>query len=146
MRMPWIISDNCTIEYTLWYLPNEDPEEVKKEVETYIQKASALDSWLTKHPPKVEWKNDWPPYEIPVDHLLTKTLCKAYDDATEKEHKLAGYTPNCDATFLNEAGIPSLVFGPGDVTTAHSSREACSIDELMAATKTYALAIMDWCS
>jgi acetylornithine deacetylase len=51
----------------------------------------------------------------------------------------------CDATYLNKAGIPSVVFGPGSILAAHAVDESVSVDEAVAATKAFALAAMDWC-
>ena len=51
----------------------------------------------------------------------------------------------CDATFLNAAGIPSIVYGPGSLEVAHAVNEFVSVEEVITATKTYALAALDWC-
>ena len=36
----------------------------------------------------------------------------------------------CDASVLSLAGIPSVVFGPGDVAQAHTADEWISLSEL----------------
>jgi acetylornithine deacetylase len=36
----------------------------------------------------------------------------------------------CDAAVLSEAGIPSIVFGPGDMAQAHTTEEWISLAEL----------------
>ena len=36
----------------------------------------------------------------------------------------------CDAAILSAAGIPSVVFGPGDVAQAHTADEWISLAEL----------------
>ena len=51
----------------------------------------------------------------------------------------------CDAAFLNPQGIPSIVYGPGSLLVAHAIDEFVEMDELVLATKTFALATMDWC-
>ncbi len=38
-----------------------------------------------------------------------------------------------------------IVYGPGSLLLAHAADEYIEIDELLVATKTYALATMDWC-
>ena len=39
----------------LWYLPQEDDEDVMREIEEYVLAACALDTWLVEHPPQFEW-------------------------------------------------------------------------------------------
>jgi acetylornithine deacetylase/succinyl-diaminopimelate desuccinylase-like protein len=40
----------------------------------------------------------------------------------------------CDAAVLAQGGIPSVVFGPGDIAQAHTSDEWISVESLEAAT------------
>jgi acetylornithine deacetylase len=36
----------------------------------------------------------------------------------------------CDASVLSTAGIPSVVFGPGDIAQAHTADEWISLESL----------------
>ena len=49
--VPFVISEFMTIEYCVWYHPEEDPEDVKREIETHIERAASMDVWLREHPP-----------------------------------------------------------------------------------------------
>jgi acetylornithine deacetylase len=42
----------------------------------------------------------------------------------------AGVDYFCDASILSRAGIPSVVFGPGDIAQAHTSNEWISVRSL----------------
>ncbi|MET1176398.1 acetylornithine deacetylase, partial [Paenibacillus amylolyticus] len=44
------------------------------------------------------------------------------------------------------AGIPSVIYGPGDLKNAHSVNEEVSVDELMDYTKIMLRFILGWCS
>ncbi|HCP99190.1 MAG TPA: peptidase M20, partial [Candidatus Latescibacteria bacterium] len=150
VQVPFFISDYCTIEYCIWYHPEEDPEAVKNEFETYIHHAVQLDEWLREHPPKLEWRVNWPAYSIDRDHAICKALAKAHEEAAENSAfagppKFAGFYAVCDAAFLSRDGVASVVYGPGSLLQAHAIDEYIEIDELMVATKTYALVTMDWC-
>lgn len=148
--VPFIISEFCTIEYAIWYHPEEDSEAVKKEVEGYIQHAAALDEWLRDNPPKVEWKLHWPPFNIPEDHPIVRTIAAAHEEASkgtrfEGPSTTAGFYAVDDCTFLSANGIPAVTYGPGSIHHAHMVNEFVNIDELITSTKAYALAAMDWC-
>jgi len=46
------------------------------------------------------------------------------------QRKPAGVNYFCDASILAQGGIPSVVFGPGDIAQAHTSDEWIAIDSL----------------
>ena len=145
VMVPFIVSEFCTIEYAVWHHPEESAESVKKEIEEYVKCVAQLDPWLREHPPRFEWKLWWPPYNVDVNHPICKTVANAHEAATGKPAQFHGYPCVCDAAFLNKHGIPAIAYGPGDLITGHAIDEYVSIEELITATKTYALAALDWC-
>jgi acetylornithine deacetylase len=46
------------------------------------------------------------------------------------QRRPAGVNYFCDASILSQGGIPSIVFGPGDIGQAHTSDEWIEIDSL----------------
>ncbi len=58
---------------------------------------------------------------------------------------MAGFPAVDDATWLTLAGIPAITYGPGDLGVAHADDEFVRIDEVIAATKAFALLAMQWC-
>ena len=46
---------------------------------------------------------------------------------------------------LFESGVPTLVYGPGNLARAHAANEYIDIAELMTATKVWALTMAEWC-
>ena len=77
-------------------------------------------------------------------------MAEAHQQATvgtrfEGPAKFSGFAAVCDAAFLERDGVPSVVYGPGSILVAHAADEYVEIDELIAATKTFALVTMDWC-
>ena len=78
--VPFVISEFMTIEYCVWYHPDEDPEDVKREIETHISRAASMDAWLREHPPVVEWKMNWPANTPDADEITAAT-CAAHERA-----------------------------------------------------------------
>jgi acetylornithine deacetylase/succinyl-diaminopimelate desuccinylase family protein len=145
VMVPFIVSEFCTIQYAIWHHPEQSLESVKREIEDYVKGVARLDPWLREHPPRFEWKLWWPPYNVSVDHPICKTVAAAHEAATGNKAQFHGYPCVCDATFFNRHGIPAIAYGPGDLITGHASNEYVEIQELISATKTYALAALDWC-
>ena len=129
---------------------DEDPAAAKEEFETFVHHAAQLDEWLRHHPPEFDWKVNWPPFVVDLDHPICATVAGAHEEAAEGTRfagpaNFAGFYAVCDAAFLGAQGVPAIVYGPGSLLVAHAPDEYIDIDELLTATKTYALATMDWC-
>jgi acetylornithine deacetylase len=139
--------DECTLWLSLKFLPSERREDVRAEFEDYVTRVAGVDPWLRDHPPEIEWEVagvSFPPAEIPLDHPLCEAVGGAYREVLgEPEWK--GFEAVCDLAWLAEAGIPGLIYGPGDAVQAHTTAEYVALDDLLAATKVVALALVAWC-
>lgn len=148
--VPFALADSMTIEYSTCHHPGDDSETAKAEIEDRIRRLSELDPWLREHPPVVTWKLEWPPTEIDPEEDICKSVQDAHRRAAvgttfEGPAQMQGLLGVCDTTWLKAQGIPSLVYGPGNIKTAHAADEYVLIDECVLACRTYALLAMDWC-
>lgn len=148
--IPAFVPDELRLEYALFYPPGERADDIKREVEAQIEHASALDPWLRRHPPSVTWAFHCPPSEVPVDAPICEVLSEAAAMARGGEGRaeparIDGFPSFCDSTWLCASGIPAVVHGPGALALAHADDEHCPVEEIVAATRTYALAAMAWC-
>ncbi len=141
----FVISDESRIEYAIWHRPQDSEDQVKEEVEAQIKRFAQTDAWLRENPPKVEWLLWWPPFDVPADSPICRTVDSSYQEALGQTPQYYGFAAVDDAAFLNRAGIPAITIGPGSLTVAHAPNEYVEIDELVDATKIYALSIVNWC-
>lgn len=141
----FVISEESRLAYSIWTAPQDDPEDVKKEIEEHIARVAQTDPWLRENPPKVEWLLFWPPFDVPVDAPICKSISAAYQMALGKPIDVYGFAAVDDGAFLNLAGIPAVTIGPGNLYVGHAPNEFVYIDELVDAAKIYALSILDWC-
>lgn len=79
------------------------------------------------------------PFEAPADAPLVRTIADAVEDVTGTAAELIGFRGTSDARFFAEAGAEVLVFGPGDITLAHTARESIDLDQLATGAACYAL-------
>jgi acetylornithine deacetylase/succinyl-diaminopimelate desuccinylase family protein len=142
---PFFIADQATLDYIVIYHPDEPVDDVRAEIEDVVHTAAHLDGWLRDHPPRVEWRHHWPPSQIATDHPIVTATRLAHSTATGQEARVVGWSAVHDGAFLNQAGVPALSYGPGDVRWAHATDEHVAISELSAACKTYALLAVEWC-
>ncbi|HZW55158.1 MAG TPA: ArgE/DapE family deacylase [Nitrososphaerales archaeon] len=140
-----VVPDYCDIDYAILFPPSEPPEKIKKEIEDYVLTACRLDTWLEKHPPKFDWQGTWPAGEVSPDHPICLSIASAHAIAQGSKVVLKGMPAPVDAPFLDNKGVPAVLYGPGNIEQAHAENEYVSIDQLIVATKTVALSIMEWC-
>jgi len=150
VAVPFFISEFMTTEYCCWYHPDEDPEDVKQEIEDHVTRAAQLDPWLRDNPPVFEWKLNWPPFSVDPEHPICVAVGDAHELAAEGTRyagrpEVHGFAAVEDVTFLNLGGVPAISYGPGDLRVAHADDEHCLIDELVTSCKTYAVLAMQWC-
>jgi acetylornithine deacetylase/succinyl-diaminopimelate desuccinylase-like protein len=116
---PNIVPDYCTITIDRRTLPGETETGVKKEIKKFLR-AKNLSAQIArkKLAPALPLETN---YKLP---LVQKFL------------KCAGQTGPigvqffCDAAVLSAGGIPSVVFGPGNIAQAHTADEWISLSEL----------------
>ena len=51
-------------------------------------------------------------------------------DAVEGNHEVLAVPFGTDASTISEAGIPAVVFGPGDIAQAHTRDEWVELDQI----------------
>ena len=84
------------------------------------------------------------PSDVPVDAPVVRRLV----GAVEREGipvSIKGLSAWTDAALLNEAGIPTVCFGPGDIALAHAAEEFVAVDDIERATRVLARVVREWC-
>lgn len=144
---PSTVAERLVFEGRFGIAPGEDPSAARRAFEHALAGAAAADPWLREHPPRVEWWGaQFEPARTPVDDPVVRAVRGAYETATGRPADLRGMRYGADMRLLvNEAGIPTLLFGPGEVREAHRPDESVPIDELVEATRTLALAALRFC-
>ncbi len=126
----------------------EDCDTARAELEHAIATAARGDAWLAEHAPVVEWWGArYEPADIPVDHPLVTTLGGAFHHVTGATPRIQGMPYGADMHLLVHHGnTPTVIFGPGDVRTAHAPDEFVPIAELETATRALALTLLRFCN
>jgi acetylornithine deacetylase/succinyl-diaminopimelate desuccinylase family protein len=76
---------------------------------------------------------------LDADHELVTRLQRAFTTVTGRAAPVIGLSGSTDARFVrNQAGIPAVVCGPGQLEQAHTVDEWVAIDRLVDATAVYA--------
>jgi acetylornithine deacetylase len=143
---PYFPAERCVVEYVVWHHPDEAPDAVRSEIADWITRWASLDPWLTEHPPEIEWWGEFRHHALDPNHELTQAVAQAHETITASPAKVCGFLASADATVLAEFGVPTVIYGPGEIAMAHAVDEYVDIDELVLAAKVYALAAIRWCA
>lgn len=131
------IPDNAVLTIDRRLLPGDDPVEVAEQVRAVAQDVAAAEGFEVRF----RVTKSWPPCLLAEDTALARTARDVtlrwgfgaqwgFDDASN------------DASFLSEAGVPTLIWGPGDPLLAHTSREYVAVAEVEAAAEMYTEAVL----
>jgi acetylornithine deacetylase/succinyl-diaminopimelate desuccinylase-like protein len=148
----WALAGHCRIRGLTFYPPWVKEKDVIDEIWKTIESVGATDDWIREkirertlvfNPRVLAY---WGPTSVPLGHELVTILHDSFRHATGKETTISGAKFVSDATHLDSQGIPTIIFGPGDINYgAHASDEFVPVDELINCTKTLALGLVDWC-
>jgi acetylornithine deacetylase len=149
------IADRCALWVTVHFYPNEDYEDVIKEIEQHITAVAKADPWLKENPPQFVWGGKsmiedrgeiFPSLEIDSNHPGTKALVQSYEKSLSHKPVIGMSTSVNDSGWLGRSGIPTATFGPGKLEDAHAVDEKVEIRQLLDFTKVLAGFIADWCN
>lgn len=138
------VPEELTFEGRIGVAIGESSSAVREQFASTLRNVSEADSWLRDHPPEISWTGgQFDSGEIPSDHSLVLLCSQCMVDLTGKVPDIEGAPYGSDLRLLvNFGGIPALLFGPGDVLTAHMPDEHVSLVELVSAARAYILAAM----
>jgi len=141
------VAESLTFEGRYGVAVGEDVAAARGELEQAIAEAARNDPWLRDHPPAVEWwGGQFEPARVDPQHPLVQVVRAAYTDATGSPSRVEGMTYGADMRLLVNVGdTPTVLFGPGDVRRSHRPDEYVPLADLMAATRTLALAALRFC-
>ena len=116
---PNIVPDSCVITVDRRTLPGETEAGVKREIETFLARKKLRAAFSLARTEACL------PMETPAKLPLVQHFLRSAG-----QRKPVGVHYFCDAAILAEGGIPSVVFGPGDIAQAHTADEWISVRSL----------------
>jgi acetylornithine deacetylase len=134
--------DRCVIRVERRTLPGENGNEPLAEVRAAVARAR-------ERRPSLEASARLVLSQAPSDVSSDAPIVRALSDALlarEEPVAVSGMTAWTDAALLNEAGIPAICFGPGDIALAHAAEEWIDTGEIERATDVLDSLISRWCN
>jgi len=125
---PNMVPDSCTLHMERRCNPDERPEDVEADFN------EILDIARQRHPGlRVESEfpqRDWFGLDTPESSAVVQSLRRGCDTVLGSA-TVTGAPYGSDAVSLSQVGIPSVLFGPGDIRHAHSPDEFVPVAEVV---------------
>ena len=132
--------DTCVLRIERRTLPGETTASVISEFEQACARATTRDAALDVQVRHVLTQG---PSDVPADATIVRAL-EAAMRAEGEPVRHEGMSAWTDAALLNEAGIPAICYGPGDIVLAHSAEEWVPLDEVERATRVLQRLATNW--
>ncbi len=119
------VPDRCQIAIDRRLISGEIPAEASGQLLTFLKERAGIDFAFELSPPAIGMPALSPKGSDEIQKLLGAAI-----DAERGSHKVHAVPYGTDAATLAFAGIPSVVFGPGDIAKAHTIDEWVPLDEV----------------
>jgi succinyl-diaminopimelate desuccinylase len=134
-----VVADRCEISIDRRVVPGEDPRASYEEVVEIARRVIADIPGL-----RVEFGRGLAPRPATLTDpgspvVQAMTAANAFLGLSTE---LGGFSMASDGRFFSAAGVPTIIYGPGDPRLAHVPDEWVGVDEVLEATRAYALAAL----
>ncbi len=119
------VPDRCTIEIDRRIIAGEDPLETPGQLIAFLKGEGGIDFPFECAPP---WAHKEALTPKGAEELIAR-LGSAIDSVVGS-HRLMAVPYGTDAPHIAQAGIPAVVFGPGDIARAHTCDEWVELAEV----------------
>ena len=131
--------DRCVIQLERRTLPGERAQDAVREIEAACARVRAR---------RADFRADVALSfaQQPSDVSPADPIVRALADASDGAAAVRGMSAWTDCALLNEAAIPSVCFGPGDIAMAHAPEESVALLEIDRAAATLERLARAWCT
>ena len=143
-QQPSMVAAQCRVQLDRRWVTTETIDDVFAELEALLAKVRSarpgLETELKRMPGGMATMLHGP-LVIARDHALVKASLGAFEDAGRPAPPTTVFPAWTDGALLSrEAGIPTLIWGPGELALAHSAEESVAVEEVVLAARLYAAA------
>jgi acetylornithine deacetylase/succinyl-diaminopimelate desuccinylase-like protein len=139
-----LVPERCELTADLRYSSTHTQDALLEELRGLASAAvrDAGEFPVTVEPEATCVRNPRTPFSLPDDHRLTRAVAAAHERVHGRQAQLGRHLGWTDAAVFAEAGIPTLVYGPGSMT-CYWDDEYVELDDVVAAAKAYCVTAID---
>ena len=126
----------CTMTIDRRLAPGENVQEVLADFSKVIKQLEKEDPQFRAG---ARTLSSYDPCLTSAESVLVKTVADAVMSASGKSPEVTLMMAGCDMRYFRQGGMDTIVYGPGELSSAHQADEHVAIEDLILAAKVYAL-------
>ena len=137
-----VIPPTCTISIDRRFLPSETGAAVRAEIEQALASLSLESSGLHID---VAGESLAESAATPHQEDIVRVALQSLSEVCGRPSAAGGFSACCDMWHLANTGkIPTVIFGPGELSQAHKANEHIDVRDLETATRIYRQIATNW--
>lgn len=137
-----IVPDRCNLIVDRRFLPEETQEGLLAGFQALLDGIKAQDPEFRATLEPLKW---FPAMLTAPTEPVVQAMARARAAVMGRAGEFGNWYFGVDGTFLNQAGIPCVGFGPGNEFLAHTPKDVVPVDQVITACQVYAALIADLC-
>ncbi len=123
------VMDGLLVELRVGVSVDETVEQAEERIRRAVDRAGTRDPWLKANPPTVTvTSRGFGSARTPRNHPVVTELAAAHEEVMGTAPRVRAAPFGCDmAGWVRRAGVPMVIYGPGDIDLAHSADEWVSL-------------------
>lgn len=134
-----VVPELCEVTIDRRIVPGETIDGAIKEITDLLDRLKEEDPF--EYSIRIEYKSGVPT-DTKADDPAVNTLLNIVSEVTGEKAEPTGYCQGSDSRWFAQMNIPIMILGPSDPAVGHSPNERISVQQLMDATKIYALSAL----
>ena len=108
----------------------ETIEEAEERFRNAIAEHTRDDPWLRENPPRISrLASGFGSAETRGDHPLVEALAESAEEEFRRTPTIGAAPYGCDMSgWVRHAGVPTVIYGPGEIDLAHAPNESVSLE------------------
>lgn len=145
---PSTVAGECVLKLDRRWLPSETRESIIDELNDIISEMQRDDKDLKAHASSISTKDSmglgYPPMVCSPSSPIVRSLEKV-SMQLRKSSRVSSFPAWTDGAILSHFGTETVIFGPGHLSSAHSDKEFCPVQDIIDTCKAYIYVILDIC-
>ena len=143
---PNVVPDYCEIMVDRRWNPNETLEQVWQDIRHVFGLCKGQNSQFKATLELMGEGRVYPPLDFSRQTRLLEKLTMAISAVGFSQVRRESFSGWTEGALLEKAGIPAVVFGPGDFKKAHTLEECVVTDQIVQAARAYLSILLTFCA